>query len=227
MNRTRGRWILAATILGSSMAFIDSTVVNIALPALQEHMGATISQVQWVVEAYTLFLAALMLTGGALGDRYGRKRIFCIGVVIFTAASLACGLAPTMSTLIAARALQGIGAAMLVPGSLSLISACFPDAERGKAIGTWSAFTSITMAIGPLVGGAFIDRLSWRAIFFLNVPLALIVLWLTYRHVPESRSESAREVDMPGAVLVTGGLGALVYGLIESQALGFAHPVIV
>ncbi|HZZ94919.1 MAG TPA: MFS transporter [Usitatibacter sp.] len=221
------RWILATTILGSSMAFIDSTVVNIALPALQSSLGATIADVQWVVEAYTLFLASLMLTGGALGDLLGRKRVFAIGVAVFAMTSIGCGVAPTIPILIAARALQGVGAAMLVPGSLALISACFPGGERGKAIGTWSAFTSITMAIGPLVGGAFIDRVSWRAIFFLNVPLAAIVLWLAYRHVPESRSDTASRPDVAGAVLVTAGLAALVYGLIESQALGFAHPVIV
>lgn len=218
------RWILAATILGSSMAFIDSTVVNIALPALQSQMGATLTDVQWVVEAYTLFLAALMLTGGALGDHFGRKRIFAIGVIVFTAGSIACALAPTVLALIAARGAQGVGAAMLVPGSLSIISACFPDSERGKAIGTWSAFTSITMAIGPLLGGVLIDNLSWRAIFFINVPLAAIVLWLVFRHVPESRAEVRRELDIPGAVLVTGALGAIVYGFTESSTRGFGDP---
>jgi drug resistance transporter, EmrB/QacA subfamily len=223
----KGRWILAATILGSSMAMIDGTVVNIALPALQERMGATIADVQWVVEAYTLFLAALMLTGGALGDRYGRKKVFCIGAVGFSLASLACGFAPTMPFLIAARAAQGIGAAMLVPGSLALISACFGDAERGKAIGTWSAFTSITMSIGPLVGGALIDYVSWRAIFFINIPIAAIVLWLSWRHVPESRATQQRKLDVPGAALATLGLGALVYALIESSRLGFGNGRIV
>src|ERR1043165_7982058 len=168
----RGRWILAATILGSSMAFVDGTVVNIAVPVLQEEMNATIADVQWVVEAYTLFLAALMLTGGAMGDRYGRKRVFMLGAAIFTAGSIACGLAPGIGTLIAFRGLQGIGAALMVPGSLAIINATFPDKERGKAIGTWSAFTSITMVIGPLVGGTMIDHASWRAIFFINVPLA-------------------------------------------------------
>ena len=154
------RLILTATILGSSMGMMDGTVVNIALPALQATMGATIADVQWVVEAYTLFLAALMLTGGALGDRYGRKRIFLVGVLVFTVGSVACGLAPNMGALIAFRGLQGIGAALMVPGSLAIISALFADKERGKAIGTWSAFTSITMVIGPLVGGLFIDDLN-------------------------------------------------------------------
>jgi EmrB/QacA subfamily drug resistance transporter len=206
------------------MAFIDGSVVNIALPALQSTMGATIADVQWVVEGYTLFLAALMLTGGALGDRFGRKRVFLVGVVVFTLGSIACGLAPGMQALIASRALQGIGAALMVPGSLSIISATFADAERGKAIGTWSAFTSITMIIGPLVGGFFIDHASWRAIFFINVPFAALVVFLTLRYVPETREKEQRPLDLPGAALATAGLGSLVYGFIESPTLGFGHP---
>ena len=220
------RWVLAATILGSSMAFVDSTVVNIALPALQANLGATIAQAQWVVEAYSLFISALMLTGGALGDRFGRKRIFMIGVAVFTAASIACGLAPGITALIGFRGLQGVGAAMLVPGSLAIISATFPDKERGKAIGTWSAFTSITMVIGPLVGGGLIEHVSWRAIFFINVPLAAVTLWLCARYVPESREGKERALDLAGAALATCGLGAIVYGLIESSAAGFANPLI-
>jgi EmrB/QacA subfamily drug resistance transporter len=226
-SRQSGRWILAATILGSSMAFIDGSVVTIALPALQAGMNATVADVQWVVEAYLLFLSALMLTGGALGDRFGRKRIYAIGVALFALASIACGLAPGIGALIVARGVEGIGAALLVPGSLAIISASFAEAERGKAIGTWSAFTAIAMAIGPLVGGALIEHVSWRAIFFLNVPLAALVLFLVYRHVPESsEGGAARGLDVPGAVLVTMGLGAIVYGLIESPTRGFTSPVI-
>ena len=220
------RGVLGATILGSSMAFIDGTVVNVALPSLQANLGATIVDVQWVVEAYTLFLASLMLTGGALGDRYGRKRIFVVGVAVFTAGSAACGLAPGIAALIASRALQGIGAALMVPGSLAIISASFADDARGKAIGTWSAFTSITMIIGPLVGGTLIDHVSWRAIFFINVPLAALVLYLTGRFVPESREPTRRPLDVAGALLATTGLGGLVFGLIESSVLGFASPLI-
>jgi EmrB/QacA subfamily drug resistance transporter len=220
------RTVLIATILGSSMAMLDGTVVNIALPVLQATLGATLSDVQWVVEAYTLFLAALMLTGGAMGDRYGRKRLFVMGVAVFTAGSIACGLAPNITALIAFRALQGIGAAMMVPGSLAIISASFPDDERGKAIGTWSAFTSITLVLGPLLGGALIDHVSWRAIFFVNVPIAAIVLVLALRHVPESRGGGERAQDFAGAALATGALGALIYGLIESSTRGFAHPLI-
>jgi len=221
------RRVLAATILGSSMGMIDGTVVNIALPVLQRTMGATLADVQWVVEAYTLFLAALMLTGGALGDRFGRRRVFTAGVIVFTAGSIACGMAPTMAILVAFRGVQGIGAALMVPGSLAIINASFPDDERGKAIGTWSAFTSITMVVGPLLGGSLIDHVSWRAIFFINVPFAAIVLFLAWRYVPESREGARRAPDLAGSILATAGLGALVYGLVASPTLGFADARIV
>ena len=205
---------------------MDGTVVNIALPALQSTLGATITDVQWVVEAYTLFLAALMLTGGALGDRYGRKRVFLMGVAAFTAGSIACGLAPDIRALIAFRGLQGIGAALLVPGSLAIISAVFPDDARGKAIGTWSAFTSVTLVIGPLVGGFLIDHASWRAIFFINPPFALVVLLLSLRYMPETHERTRRALDLPGAALATAGLGALVYGIIELSWIAAAIGVV-
>ena len=213
----RGRWVLAATILGSSMAFIDGSVVNVALPALQSAFGATLSDIQWVVESYAVTLAALLLTGGSLGDLRGRRRVFAEGVVIFAAASAWCGFSRTIGELIAARALQGVGAALLVPGSLSLISASFPQSERGRAIGTWSGFTAITAALGPVLGGWLIQHLSWRWIFFINLPLAIVVVAISIWRVPESRNPGAgRRIDWGGVALTAGGLGALVFGLIES-----------
>jgi EmrB/QacA subfamily drug resistance transporter len=213
-----GPWILAATILGSSMAFIDGTVVNVALPALQSALHATLANVQWVVESYALFLAALLLIGGSLGDRYGRRKIFAAGVVLFSAASAWCGLAPNIGQLIAARAFQGIGGALLVPGSLALISANFSESERGRAIGTWSGFTSITAAIGPVLGGWFIEHGSWRWVFFINVPLGLAVLSLALWKVPESRAgNQSRQFDWPGGLLAALGFGGIVFALIESM----------
>ena len=207
-----GPWILAATILGSSMAFIDGTVVNVALPALQSALGATIAQVQWVVESYALFLAALLLIGGSLGDIYGRRRIFVAGVVLFSVASTWCGLAPNIQQLIIARGLQGIGGALLVPGSLALISANFPQQERGRAIGTWSGFTSITAAIGPVLGGWFIQHGSWRWVFFINVPLGLAVVWLALWKVPESRAgQQSQQFDWVGGLLAALGFGGIVF----------------
>jgi EmrB/QacA subfamily drug resistance transporter len=215
-----GRWLLAATILGSSMAFIDSTVVNVALPAIQAALNATLRDVQWVIESYALLLAALLLTGGALGDIYGRRKVFAIGVVLFAAASAWCGLAPDVRHLIAARAVQGIGGALLIPGSLALISVSFPPAQRGRAIGTWSGFTSITAAIGPVLGGWLVQHGSWRWAFWINVPIAVIVLALTTWRVPESRAASGdRRLDLPGAVLAALGLGGVVFGLIESAPI--------
>jgi EmrB/QacA subfamily drug resistance transporter len=226
-TKERRRWILAATILGSSMVFIDGTVVNVALPALQANLKATAVDVQWVVEAYALFLAALLLLGGSLGDHFGRKRIYAIGVVLFALASIWCGFAPNITQLIIARAVQGIGGALLVPGGLAIISASFPEAERGQAIGTWSGSTAITTALGPVLGGWLIEHVSWRAVFFLNLPLALIVLVLVFACVPESRDEEEEgKLDLAGAALATISLGGVVYGLIESSRLGFKSPVV-
>jgi EmrB/QacA subfamily drug resistance transporter len=222
-----GRWVLAATILASSMAFIDGTVVNVALPFLQSALHATAIGIQWVVEAYALFLSALLLVGGSLGDRYGRRKIFNIGVVVFAIASAACGFAANIEQLIAARAVQGIGGALLVPGSLALISSSFNEKERGKAIGTWSGFSAITTAIGPVMGGWLVEHVSWRAVFFLNLPLALAVLVISIWRVPESREENQpARLDWHGAALATLGLGALVYGLIESPRVGFSNPIV-
>jgi len=218
--------VLVATILGSSMAFIDGTVVNVALPALQSALNATVTDVQWVIEAYSLLLSALLLVGGSLGDRYGRRHVFVIGVIIFGAASAWCGLASGIRSLIMARAVQGLGAALLVPGSLAIISSSFRKEDRGRAIGTWSGFSAITAAIGPVLGGWLIERLSWRAVFFINLPLAIIVV-ICYWRVPESSSNEKGRLDWLGAIVIALGLGALVWGLIESARLGFAHPAIV
>jgi EmrB/QacA subfamily drug resistance transporter len=208
-------------VIASSMAFIDGTVVNVALPALQKDLHASIADAQWVVEAYALLLAALLLVGGAAGDRYGRRLVFLLGVVLFAAASVCCGLAGSARELILARAVQGIGAALLVPGSLAIIGASFSERERGKAIGLWSGATAITGALGPVLGGWLIDQWSWRAAFFINVPLAAAVLAVSLWHVPESRNLQAGRLDWRGAVLATLGLSGLVYGLIESSNGGW------
>jgi EmrB/QacA subfamily drug resistance transporter len=218
-----GPWILAAAILGTSMAFIDGTVVNVALPALQSSFRATVIDVQWVVEAYGLFLGALILVGGSAGDLFGRRRMFLTGIALFATASAACGLARNIDQLIAARALQGVGAALLTPGSLAIISAAFPEQERGRAIGTWSGFSAITTALGPVLGGWLIQHASWRWIFFINLPLAAAVILISWWRVPEGRGPVAKQIDLPGALVVTVGLGGLVYGLIESPQLGWGH----
>ncbi|MGF7179410.1 MFS transporter [Tunturiibacter psychrotolerans] len=218
----RGRWVLAATILGSSMVFIDGTAVNVALSALQRALNATVTDVQWVVESYALFLAALLLVGGSLGDLYGRRKIFIIGVAIFAAASAWCGFASDIRALIVARGLQGVGGALLVPGSLALISSSFCEEERGRAIGTWSGFTAITMALGPVLGGWLIDQLSWRWAFFINLPLAGLVVLISLARVPESRDEKmVQKLDGWGAVLATVGLCGIIFGLIEAGRGGW------
>ena len=220
----RGPWVLTATILGSSMVFIDGTVVNVALPALQSDLHATIANVQWIVESYALFLAALLLTGGSLGDFRGRRKIFTTGIIIFAIASICCGLARDVEELIAARAAQGIGGALLVPNSLALIGVSFSPEERGRAIGTWSGFTSITMAIGPILGGWLVQHASWRWVFFINVPIALVVIAVTFCRVPEGSVKApSRKLDWLGAALAAVGLGGIVYGFIEvSPFVGIA-----
>jgi EmrB/QacA subfamily drug resistance transporter len=221
------QWTLVATILGSSLTFIDGTVVNVALPALQADLQATITDVQWVIEAYALFLGALILVGGSIGDQFGRKRVFLSGVVLFTLASILCGIAPSPRMLIAGRALQGVGAAFLVPGSLAIISAAFDERERGRAIGTWSGFSAITTAIGPVSGGWLVEHVSWRAAFFLNVPLAVIVIALSLRFMDESRDPSRTStIDWAGAVLAVLSLGGVVFGLLEWPPLGASHPLV-
>ncbi len=208
------------------MAFIDSTVVNVALPALQAGFHATVVDVQWVVESYGLFLGALILVGGSLGDLFGRRLLFLVGVIIFAVASASCGAASNINQLIIARSVQGVGAALLVPGSLAIISASFDEKSRGQAIGTWSGFTAITAAIGPVLGGWLVEHASWRWAFFINVPLAAAVISISLWRIPESRSPATARVDWLGAVVVTLGLGGLVNGFIESVNLGWRHPLV-
>ena len=220
-------WVLAATILGTSLASITTSAVNVALPNLQSALDTTLVNAQWVVNAYTLFLAALILLGGSLGDRYGRKRIYVVGTVIFGAASVWCAVAPGVAQLIAARAVQGVGAALLTPGSLAIISAAFPEGERGKAIGLWSGFTAITTAAGPVLGGFVTDALSWRWVFWMVVPLAVLVVFITLWRVPESRDdEVAGGLDYWGALLVTLGLAGLTFGLLHASSTSWLNPLV-
>jgi EmrB/QacA subfamily drug resistance transporter len=217
-----GVWVLAATVLGSSMEFIDGTVVNVALPAIQRGLGATGAQAQWVVEAYALFLSALLLVGGALGDRFGLRRVFVSGVALFAAASVWCGVASGIGQLITARALQGVGGALLVPNSLALVSAHFPPEKRGRAIGTWSGFASMMTAVGPVLGGWLVEHGSWRWVFFVNAPLAVVTVWVVLSRVPADRpkAKQPRGLDWAGALLAVGGLSGVTYALIESTQGG-------
>jgi EmrB/QacA subfamily drug resistance transporter len=221
----QGRWVLAATVGGSAIASIDATVVGIALPAIGRDLGAGLSTLQWVVTAYTLTLAGLLLVAGALGDRYGRRRVFTIGVLWFAAASLLCCVVPNSPALIGARALQGVGAALLTPGSLAILEAVFVPADRGKAIGAWSGLSGVAGAVGPFLGGWLVQAVSWRLIFAINLPIALAVLLIARRHIPESRDagETGR-VDLLGGALVTLGLVGLTYGLIQGSAIGRNGP---
>ena len=224
LSPARKRWILAATVLGSSLTFIDGSALGVALPSIQSDLGAGPAAVQWVSNAYLLTLGALVLIGGAAGDRFGRRRVFLIGVGVFALASIACGLAPTVQLLIAGRAAQGIGAALLTPGALAVIGAAFPPDERGKAFGTWAGAGAIFGMVGPLVGGWLADQADWRFIFWINVPLALLTVLVTLKAVPESRDNDARGLDWLGALLAMTGLGALTWSLTAAPDLGWSHP---
>ncbi|MFI7060667.1 DHA2 family efflux MFS transporter permease subunit [Kribbella sp. NPDC050124] len=224
---SRARWVLAATALGSGMAFLDGTVVNVALPAMGEEFDAEVAGLQWIVNAYMLPLAALILLSGSLGDRLGRRRTFVAGVIWFAVASVVCTVAPTIEVMIIGRVLQGIGGALLTPGSLAILQTTFAPSDRGKAVGAWSGLTSVAAAIGPFVGGSLVDSGSWRLIFLLNIPLALLTVLITLRHVPETRDETAAgKLDVNGAVVVTIGLGGLTFGLIRAGEGGFSDPVV-
>src|SRR6266850_7685250 len=215
------RWVLIATILASVISYIDESVVNIALPAIAKGLAVQVAAIQWVINAYTLSLSSFLLIGGAAGDQFGRRRIFIVGIAIFAIASLGCGFAPNVSLLIGARAIQGIGAALLIPCSLAIIGASFPDAERGKAIGTWAGFSAIAAAIGPLLGGWIVDHLTWQAIFLINPFLAAPAIWIALRHLPESYDpEAPPGIDWLGSLLAFGGLGGVAFGLIALPDAG-------
>ena len=223
----RGRWVLLATVLGSAIASIDATVVGIALPAIGRDFHVGLAALQWVVTAYTMTLAGLLLLAGSLGDKYGRKKVFLIGVIWFAVASLLCAVAPDVTILILARALQGVGAALLTPGSLAILEAVFRPDDRGKAIGAWSGYAGVGTAIGPFIGGYLVQAASWRLIFVINLPLAALVVAVTLRHVPESRDPQATgRIDVLGGALVTLGLIALTYGLIEGPGGHWFDPLV-
>ena len=222
MSTAQGRWVVTATVLGSGMAALDATVVGIALPAIGRDFHAGIASLQWVVNAYTLTLAGLLLLGGTLGDSYGRRKVFVIGVVWFAVASLLCGLAPTAGVLIAARALQGVGGALLVPGSLAILQASFAEEDRMAAIGAWSGLGGVATAIGPFLGGWLIDAVSWRLVFFINLPLAAVVIAISARHVPETKSPGpVPRLDYRGALAISGALAGITYGLIAASSDGW------
>ena len=227
LSPARKRWILAATVLGSSLTFIDGSALGVALPAIQSDLGAGPAAVQWVSNAYLLTLGALVLIGGAAGDRFGRRLVFLIGVGVFSLASIACGLAPNVELLIAGRAAQGIGAALLTPGALAVIGAAFDPDERGKAFGTWAGAGAVFGMVGPLVGGWLADQADWRFIFWINIPLAVLTVVVTLKAVPESRDDDARGLDWPGALAAMTGLGALTWSLTAAPDLGWAHPAVI
>jgi EmrB/QacA subfamily drug resistance transporter len=223
-----GRWVLAATVLGSGVAFLDGTVVNIALPTIARQLRAGLADLQWISDAYLLTLGALIILGGSLGDRFGRRRVFVLGLLVFTAASVVCGLAPNTLVLIAGRAVQGIGGALLTPGSLAIISACFVPLDRARAVGLWSGLSGVSTAIGPFIGGWLVDSVSWRAIFFINVPIAAVAIAIALREVPETRdSDAAGREDYAGAAIISLGLAGLVYALIDGPSNGWSAPTLV
>ncbi|HEX9776016.1 MAG TPA: MFS transporter [Actinomycetota bacterium] len=228
LGEASGRWVVAASVLGSVMSFVDGTAVNVALKAIGAEFGGAISGLQWVVDAYLLTLSGFIMLGGSLGDLYGRRRVFVIGVIGFAGFSLLCGIAPTLPALIGARALQGVSAALLMPGSLAIITAVFDGPDRGRAIGLWTGFTGIAAIIGPFLGGALIDAGSWRLVFLINAPIAAAAVFIAGRRVPETRDESTgRHPDLAGALLAALGLGGAVYALIEGPVRGWSAPEIV
>ena len=228
LTPAQARWTLVVTILASSVAFIDMTIVNLALPVMQLDMGSSFRSMQWVVEAYVLLLTALMLTGGGLADAFGRRRILCVGAVVFAVASISAGLASSAETLIAARALQGAGGALLAPASLAIVSSSFPPGERGRALGLWAAFSAVSTAIAPPLGGVLIEFWSWRAVFFVNVPILALVLFIASRQVPESFDhERGTSIDLWGALTAIGSLGLLTFALLRAGESGLNDPLVV
>ena len=222
LGTATGRWVIAAAVLGSGMAMLDATVVNVALPAIGGDLRAGLGDLQWTIAAYMLTLAAFLLLGGSLGDRVGRRRVFVIGTIWFAVASMLCGAAPTISFLIGARALQGVGGALLTPGSLAMISSLFEDGERGRAIGIWSGLGGLAGAIGPFAGGGLVETVGWRWVFFVNAPIAAAVVAIAVRHVPETRDERAgRGIDLAGAALAAIALGAITLALVRADTRGF------
>src|SRR5215204_6919073 len=226
-DRRRLRLTIIATILGSTVVFLDATIVNVALPALSDDLGTGLADQQWVVEAYLLALVSLLLVGGSLGDQFGRRRIFILGLGLFGVTSILCAIAPSTGVLIGARALQGFAGALLVPGSLAILAAAFEGEERGKAVGTWTAWTGIATVIGPAGGGALVEAISWRAIFWVNVPLIAFTMWLAHRSVRESLDpEADRAIDYPGILMSALGLGGIVFGFIEQPRYGWSDPLV-